>query len=88
MVSFVLHLQLHNKKALIFCYIVSFYQLLNRYFRLKEHVSKRQITCHFKNANLFFFLSRKDFRSYKLLIMTTPKKTACTVRTFSFKKSM
>ena len=51
MVSFMLHFQLHPIKSLIFCYIVSFYNLLNKYFRLKYHVSERQLTDHFKTAN-------------------------------------
>ena len=35
MVSFTLHFHLHPIKSLIFCYKVSFYNLLNEYFRLK-----------------------------------------------------
>ena len=38
-------------------------------------ISKLQTAC----------FDHKNFRSYKLLNMTTPKKTLCTVRTFSFK---
>ena len=51
MVSFTLRFQLHPIKSLIFCYIVSFFKLLHEYFRLKYHVSKRQLTDHFKTAN-------------------------------------
>ena len=35
MVSFTLHCQLHPIKSLIFCYIVSFYELPDKYFRFK-----------------------------------------------------
>ena len=38
-------------------------------------ISKLQIACFY----------HKNFRSYKLLNMTTPKITLCFVRTFSFK---
>ena len=38
-------------------------------------ISKLQTAC----------IYHKNFRSYKLLNMTTPKKTICTVRTFLFK---
>ena len=81
MVSLMLHFQLHPIKSLIFCYIVSFYKHLH--FRLKYHVTKRQLTDHFKTANSL--LLSHNFRSYKLLNMTTPNKTICTIRTFSFK---
>ena len=84
MVSFTLHFQLHPIKPLVLCYIVSFYKLLHRYFRLKYHVPKRQLTDHFKTANSLL-LSQK--LSYKLLNMSTPNKTLCTVRTFSFKNN-
>ena len=74
MVSFTLHFQLHPIKSLIFCFIVSFYKLLHGYFRLKYHVSKRQLIDHFKTAKKACFY-HKNFRSYKLLNMTTPDKT-------------
>ena len=50
MVSFTLYFQLHPIKSLIFYFIVSFYKLLHGYFRLKYHVSKGQLTDHFKTA--------------------------------------
>ena len=83
MVSFTLHFQLHSIKSLIFCYLVSFYKLLHGYFRLRYMslkdnqltISKLQTACCY----------HKNCRSYKPLNMTTPKKTICTVRTFSFK---
>ena len=46
---------------------------------LKDHymtTSKLQTACFY----------HKNFRGYKLLNMTTPKKTLCNVRTFSSKK--
>ena len=49
MVSFTLHFQLHPIKSFIVCYI--FLKLLHGYFRLKYHVSERQLTDHFKTAN-------------------------------------
>ena len=51
MVSFTLHFKLRPIKSLIFCYMVSFYKLLHRYFRLKLHASKSQLTDHFKTKN-------------------------------------
>ena len=59
MVSFTLQFQLHPIKPLIFCYIVSFYKLLHKYFRLKYHVSNRQLTNHSKTANSLFLSSIK-----------------------------
>ena len=51
MVSFTLHFQLHPIISWIFCYIVSFFKLLHEYFRLKLHVSIRQLNNHIKTAN-------------------------------------
>ena len=85
MVSFTLHFQLHPIKLLIFCYIVSFYKLLHGYFRLKNMSLKDNLLIISKLKTACFY--HKNFRRYKLLNMTTPTKTLCTVRTFSLKKA-
>ena len=51
MMSFTLHFQLYPIKALLYCYIVSFFRLFNKYLK-KIHVSKRQLSDHFKTANV------------------------------------
>ena len=77
--TFTLHFQLHPINSAIFCYVVSFYKLLNKYFRLKFMSLKDNLLTISK-------LYCKNLRSYKLLNMKTPKKTIYTVRAFSFKK--
>ena len=77
MVLFTLHFQLHPIKSLIFCYIVFSIHILDKNdMSLKDNyltISKLQTAC---------FYHRKTSWSYKLLNMTTPKKTLCIVRTF------
>ena len=83
MVSYTLHFQLHPIKALIFCYIVSFNKFLHGYFRLKYVFIKDSLLNISKLQTASFY--HKNFWSYKLLNMTTPNKTLCTIRNFSFK---
>ena len=51
MVSFTLYFRLHRIKSLKFCEIVSFDNLLFKYFRLKQHVYEKQLTDHSLTAN-------------------------------------
>ena len=81
--SFTLHFQLHPVKSSIFCFVAFFYKLLNEYFRLK-YMPLKDIELTISKLQTASFY-QKNFRSYKLLDMTAPKKTRCTVRAFSFK---
>ena len=81
--SFTLLFQIHPIKSAIFCYVVSFYKPVNKYFRLKFMSLKDSYLTISKLQTACFY--HKNFRSCKLLNMTTPKRTICTVRTFSLK---
>ena len=66
-------------KSLIFHYIIYFYNLLHLHFRLKYTYLNDKLLTISKLQTASFY--HKNYRSYKLLNMTTPDKTVCTVRT-------
>ena len=82
MVSFTLHFKLHPVKLLKFCQIVSFVNFFNTYFKLNNMSLKDNLLTIPKLQTACFYHTKS--KSYKLLNMTTLKKTLCKVRIFSF----